>query len=1146
MAPPLADRIMSRSSQARLSELLGIVVQAMRAIDDEFGGAMGPNGEAWDQLLNHMLPGKSCFLKPIPYLRIVPSLTSSVGSSWSGSTANFVQITAPADTPTQSASDSAPVHPESSTSNAPESNQTLPDIPKKGNNLTPTRPNVNGAAAIPAAATPKDLTEDQRQAEWKLIVHYMDTRSKISQDQLARVHAAFGRWFGWAPSKEEMQKAREVGHAIFGLIGISGPWCSPFATQIWMKATRDRSIAKIKELKKTDWNKAGRLAPYIGVTLKQEDKPKPKPKEAAKEAAKEATKDAASNSAPAMKSLMVKLKVKADALANGLTQPQFQPQTEAQTAPQDQMQSNVVLPEQQKAVVSVSSMGPKPLQALSTQQQLGPANDFSGYVHRTLPDGFDHHTQTTMPTTPAGSFGIDPQMTLYHHPMTVYPGPPGFPDQFANPAPLLGPMSAYPVDIPPAAPGWMYPWNWIAERAASLGRSILPSSQDRADGSGQSAPSASNDPGADAMDIVDIVPAAAKRVQPVEEESDDEADPNDQLHNEMLMHSSANDDADPSDQLRNEMLMHSSPSPKDALREKQAEKEKALEEKHVPAPPGPKQKQAVVAKASPAKKKAKQLPTVPTAKAAEKKSKAAKPAAPHYNYGADLTPDPRANALVAYIVAAWKITNKQALGEDAAAMQQLGAHATAAIPFLIQDNEAKESTRGMFRWGEQFLTWEMTLKKLDKFAETRALQKEVVEKGRGEGSTSTTQPDDATRHIDTSSTTAQPSTSQTTTPPPPVSTLPPKHKPRRNPYPDASLVAISTLTPDARANAFAAHLAETFYHTHDIDLMADEAGSRRLMLHATHNEHRVRGVKEVTNYEMNFHADKDLSWKITGFRLDALEQEWVKRFPPDESEGEEDQQEEEGADEGEVGGEDGDVEMGGTAEPDIDKDTNEQADAQQPGAEQLREASLASSGLSSVPSGILSPVERPSPAPSSSSSSSSSAHSASSARSASAASVGSKKRGRSEQPDDTTPTTAEVSDLAAAIPVGALGSPVPSAAAAATADTNDDDAASEQQEPPAKKQRLSSPESLPQPSASSPSSQTMLRVKEEEEVKDAAVAAAAAPLSGSEALASGSPAAGADEKEVVQEAGQAAGTDADDDFDAALDKLLEEIWQDED
>ncbi|KAB2575649.1 hypothetical protein BFW01_g7072 [Lasiodiplodia theobromae] len=58
------------------------------------------------------------------------------------------------------------------------------------------------------------------------------------------------------------------------------------------------------------------------------------------------------------------------------------------------------------------------------------------------------------------------------------------------------------------------------------------------------------------------------------------------------------------------------------------------------------------------------------------------------------------------------------------------------------------------------------------------------------------------------------------------------------------------------------------------------------MLHTTRNEHRLRGAKEVTKYGMNFHAGKDLSWKITGFKLDSLEQEWVKRFPPDESEGE--------------------------------------------------------------------------------------------------------------------------------------------------------------------------------------------------------------------------------------------------------------------
>ncbi|KAK0625583.1 hypothetical protein DIS24_g11093 [Lasiodiplodia hormozganensis] len=1100
-----------------------MVVQGMRAIDDEFGGAMGPNGEAWDQLLNHMLPG----------------------SSESGPPPSFVQIAAPVNDPTQSASGSASgsasVHPE--TSNAPEVNQTLPGNPTTSSNLTPTRPNVTGAAAIPAAASPKELTEDQRQAEWKLIVHYMDARSKMSQDHLARAHAAFARWFGWAPSKEEMQKAREVGHTIFRLIGIAGPWCSPFATQIWMKATHDRSIAQIRELKKTDWTKAGRLAAYIGARLKQEDKPKPT--------------DAASSSAPTMKSLIVKLKVKADAMANGDAQPQSQPQAEPQTAPQDQMQSNAVLPEQHMAVIPVSSTGPEPPQAPPTQQQFGPNNNFSGYVHQTLPDGFYQHAPAAMPT-PAGNFGIDPRMTLYHHPMTVYPGPAAFPDQFANPAPLLEPMSAFPVGTLPAASGWVNPWNWIAERAASLGRSLLPSSQGQADDSArssQAAPSASHVPEADAMDIVDIGPAATKNVQPVEGEADDDADPNDQLHNEMLMHSSANDDADPGDQLHNEMLMHSSPSPKDTQPEKQAEKEKEPEEKHVPTSPGPKQQQAVVvANKSSAKKKAKQLPTVPTAKAAEKKSKAAKPAAPHYNYGADVTPDPRANALVAYIVAAWKITNKQALVEDAAAMQQLGAHATAAIPFLIQDNEAKESTRGMFRWGDQLLTWEMTLKKLDKFAETRALQRQEVEKARDTGSSSAAKPDDATNHLEPSSSSsssvnAQPPAAQTPTPLPTASTMPPKSKARRDPYPDASIVAIAGLTPDARANAFAAHLAKTFYRTHGVDLMADEAGIRRLMLHATRNEHRLRGAREVTNYEMNFYAGEDLSWKMTGFRLDALEQEWLKRFPPDESEGEAEQQEEEGADEGE----DGDVEMGGTAEPDIDKDTNEQADAQQPGAEQLHETSMASSGLSSVPSGILSPVERPSPAPSSPSSSS--AHTASSDHFASAASTGSKKRGRSEQRDGTTTTTtAEVSDPAAAILTSALGSPVPSATAAtatatATADTNNDnDTASEPQQPPAKKQRLSPPESLPQPEVSSPSSQPVPSVREEdEEMKEEKGDAAVAPLAEFEALASGTGSAGADEKEVVQKGGQAAGTDADDDdFDAFLDKLLEEILQDED
>lgn len=104
---------------------------------------------------------------------------------------------------------------------------------------------------------------------------------------------------------------------------------------------------------------------------------------------------------------------------------------------------------------------------------------------------------------------------------------------------------------------------------------------------------------------------------------------------------------------------------------------------------------------------------------------------------------------------------------------------------------------------------------------------------------------------------------------------------------------------------------------------------------------------------MNFHASKDLGWKITGFRLDALEQEWVKRLPPDESEGEVEQQQE-GADGGGDGDEDGDVEMGGAAGSDIDKDTDDvHVDAQQLSADQPREASLASSGPNDIQSGPL-------------------------------------------------------------------------------------------------------------------------------------------------------------------------------------------------
>lgn len=68
--------------------------------------------------------------------------------------------------------------------------------------------------------------------------------------------------------------------------------------------------------------------------------------------------------------------------------------------------------------------------------------------------------------------------------------------------------------------------------------------------------------------------------------------------------------------------------------------------------------------------------------------------------------------------------------------------------------------------------------------------------------------------------------------------------------------------------------------------MADDTGSRRLMLHAVHSEQVLRGVRETINYEMNFHLGKDQDWEIRGFKLTTLEQEWVKRFAPGKSDSE--------------------------------------------------------------------------------------------------------------------------------------------------------------------------------------------------------------------------------------------------------------------
>ncbi|GME62305.1 hypothetical protein BKCO1_1000504 [Neofusicoccum parvum] len=212
------------------------------------------------------------------------------------------------------------------------------------------------------------------------------------------------------------------------------------------------------------------------------------------------------------------------------------------------------------------------------------------------------------------------------------------------------------------------------------------------------------------------------------------------------------------------------------------------------------------------------------------------------------------------------------------------------MPVVVQDSQAQMPTRGVFRWDGDELTWELSLKKIDAFVNMRAKNKREAEEKSGASSLENTV-------IDSTSTAKEsiariPSV-QAGMPSPPKTALrePAKAAPRHPPYPDASLVAISELTPDSRANALVAHLAQSFYKTSGVDLIADGGSRRKIMLYAVRNEHPLRGKKRTQVIEMNFWAGQDLEWDLKGFELDALRDEWIKRFPePEDSENEQDEE----------------------------------------------------------------------------------------------------------------------------------------------------------------------------------------------------------------------------------------------------------------
>ncbi|KAL1642608.1 hypothetical protein SLS58_005378 [Diplodia intermedia] len=964
--PPTIDRLLNRSSQARLSELLNIVVQGMQAIEDEFGGSMGPNGQGWDDLLNLMPPG----------------------STGSGPPPNFATIAGPTDSDMhiQSTTEPAPVDPESGASSVHKENPApVPAAAKHGKGLAPTRPNTSGTAAIPAASTPQKLTAEQRSKEWGLIVHYMDVRAKMTVDQLAHAHAAFKRWFGWAPTREQMKMARQAARSPYVLTGIHGPWCTPLATEVWLKAVRDLSIARLKELKVSDWEKASRIAAFVGVRLKKEDRPRqdgrPEREPVAKRAA--AAEGEAEGEGKGANSLVVKLKMKAGSFPQepaqswlqDRTQLQYQSQLQDQPQLHDQSQlqnqfqlqdqsqgqgpSNAIPADCQNLPMPIYWMGAQQPQIAPAQQQLDLENDLSGYIQRTLPNGLHPLAPNGVPAM-ANNFGIDPSLTINQYPMSVQPGFSNFSGQPMNPMMFAQPqpISAYPVQTPAASNG-ANPFQWIVERATTLARSLT-SSQDQIGVPTQPDEDTTvsfNDMIRDTVGVVDVGPATAECGGPADADADADAEDD--------------NGAGPSEQLFNEMIMHSSPRDEERTKNKQE-----LGEEQAQSSSGREQQQQQKQTAKPARAFAAKA----TAKALTRKRKPHAPIKPYYNYSADVTPDPRANALIAYILAAWHVSHKTKIATDTVAMERLKKHATAAMPAVLHDSQTGITTLGLFRWGDEELAWEVTLARLDIAVKKRAQQKKEVEKispgkdapaaakSDGLAGTNSSTSADAQQPVTTTDTAPLTST-VSSTPTITTSTTMPPRPPRssssrqRAPYPDSSIVAISELTPDSRANAFAAYLAKTFYRDHGVDLMADEAGRHRLMMHATRNEHRVRGAKETENYEMNFHAEKDLAWKITGFRLDALEQEWVTRFPPpEESEGEEDK-DDDGSEaevqdivESEVKTEDNsesDVEMGGVGDDDKQQHGS-QSEVQQHAtipvpAPRHPSSTAASSALSSVP-----------------------------------------------------------------------------------------------------------------------------------------------------------------------------------------------------
>ncbi|KAK7554352.1 hypothetical protein IWX49DRAFT_575462 [Phyllosticta citricarpa] len=208
---------MSPGKQARLSELVNIITTTSQALKNEFDWV---SPDMWTQILDDMFPATG-------------GMTNLAGNSTS--IAKLVKTI-----------------------------KTIEFQRGKSDKI-----HEHGYPSANVAA--KDLTPEQRHAEWSLIIRYGDPRASMNDEQFAHLVIALKRWWRLSPRLEVIKMARNAVVAQFKLVGYYGPGMLPFNTAIWQKATHDAQCDFLRQIKQAgDARGVMALESFLGKRTRDE------------------------------------------------------------------------------------------------------------------------------------------------------------------------------------------------------------------------------------------------------------------------------------------------------------------------------------------------------------------------------------------------------------------------------------------------------------------------------------------------------------------------------------------------------------------------------------------------------------------------------------------------------------------------------------------------------------------------------------------------------------------------------------------------------------------------------------------------------------------------------------------------------------